>query len=80
MKKREDGVDEILKPLLDTINGSAELTSLLYDADMMPEQCRTRVGALHLVLVVGLWVRLQESRSRLVGANDPTAELKGDGT
>ena len=66
----ETQVDEMLKPLLSTINESPELTSLLYAAEMLPEQCRTRVGALHLLVVVGLWLKLKEQPAQSGGRNE----------
>ncbi len=45
-------VQEILKPYLPIINGMPDLLSLLYDADMLPEQTVTIHGAITVAAVV----------------------------
>ena len=52
MTDREDGVAEILKGYLAQINSTPALLSLLYDADMMPEQIISMRGAISVAAVV----------------------------
>ncbi len=52
MADREDGVAEILKGYLAQINDTPALISLLYDADMMPEQIVSVRGAISVAAVV----------------------------
>lgn len=57
MGQREDGVDDVLKPILGMIRESPELTSLLYDIDMLPEQTVTLAGAIRLNGLCAVWKR-----------------------
>jgi len=50
--KRADGVSEILKGYLTQINETPALMSLLYDADMLPEQIISVRGAISVATVV----------------------------
>jgi len=52
MTERENGVDEILKAYSERINNTPTLVSLLYDADMLPEQIVSRRGAISVAAVV----------------------------
>lgn len=47
----EDAVAKILAPYLPTINSTPDLLSILYDADLMPEQTVTVRGAICVVAV-----------------------------
>lgn len=49
---RDDGVAEILGGYLKQINDTPALLSLLYDADMMPEQIISVRGAISVAAVV----------------------------
>ena len=49
---RESGVDEILGGYLKQINDTPALISLLYDADMLPEQIISVRGAISVAAVV----------------------------
>lgn len=55
MQEREKGAEEILQPYYKMIRDDAMLTSVLYDADFLPEQCRTVLGARHLALLCEVW-------------------------
>lgn len=57
MKEREEPVYEIIKPYLEMIRESPELTSLLYDIDMLPEQCVSTAGAIRLAGMCEIWKR-----------------------
>ena len=49
---RENSVDEILSGYLKQINDTPALISLLYDADMLPEQIISVRGAISVAAVV----------------------------
>lgn len=53
--EREDGVDAILADYSAFINARPMLMSLLYDIDMLPEQCVTRIGAIRLAGLCEVW-------------------------
>lgn len=55
--EREEGVDEVILPYAKFISARPELLSLLYDIDMLPEQCVTRVGAVRLAGLCEVWRR-----------------------
>ena len=57
----ETGVSEILSDYRAFINARPKLISMLYDIDMMPEQCRTRIGAIRLAAFCTVWGNLPES-------------------
>jgi hypothetical protein len=50
--------DQMLKPHLETLK-DPELLSFLYDADMLPEQCRSAQGAIHLAALCFVWKRMK---------------------
>lgn len=60
---REAGVDEILKKYSGYINERPALTSLLYDIDMLPEQCRSYAGAVRLAGLCEVWKRMEKAES-----------------
>lgn len=51
MPEREEGVQEVLARYLGLISTSPDLLSLLYDADMLPEQTVTYRGAVCVAAV-----------------------------
>ncbi len=51
----EDGVVEYLAEYRKFISDRPMLLSLLYDIDMLPEQCRTRIGATRLAGLCEVW-------------------------
>ncbi len=54
---RDGGVDEILGRYLKQINDTPALLSLLYDADMLPEQIISARGAVSVAAVVEAYNR-----------------------
>ena len=48
-------VIEILKPYRKFISDRPKLVSLLYDIDMLPEQCQTVIGAIRLSALCMVW-------------------------
>lgn len=75
MQDREDGVDEMLNGYGAFINARPQLLSILYDIDMLPEQCRTRVGAIRLVAFCEVWKKLPDSyQTNGPGLAPPPAE------
>lgn len=48
-------MDDILAPWRKFINERPPLLSLLYDIDMLPEQCVTNVGAVRLSALCDVW-------------------------
>lgn len=52
MSDRDPEVGRMLLPYYERINGTPALISLLYDADMLPEQTTTRRGAIAIAAVV----------------------------
>jgi len=71
--ERETGVAEILADYSGFINARPELMSLLYDIDMLPEQCVTRAGAIRLAGMCAVWKRLEAAELALA-SNTPTPE------
>jgi len=65
---KEEGVDEILKDYRGYINPRAGLMSLLYDIDMLPEQCVTRVGAIRLAGLCEVWKLKEAAEAALTQA------------
>lgn len=63
--EREEGVTEILKTRSGFIRERPELTSLLYDIDMLPEQCVTRAGAIRLIGLCAVWERMEIAEAKL---------------
>lgn len=55
MSEKDPRVDEILAPHLELIRNTPALTSILYDLDFLPEQCRSEIGARHLAGFCILW-------------------------
>lgn len=53
-------VDEIMEPVLPYIRGSTELTSLLYDVDLLPEQIKLPVNASRMHLITRLFQKLND--------------------
>ena len=53
--KREKGVTEILKPWIGFLEPRPVLMSLLYDIDMLPEQCTTVIGAIRYSAFLSVW-------------------------
>lgn len=58
--EREEGVDEILEPCRGFISARPSLVSMLYDIDMLPEQCVTRIGAIRLAAICAVWKKGEE--------------------
>lgn len=52
MRDMEDGVEEIVAPYREQINTTPMLLSLLYDADLLPEQIVSMRGAKSMAAVV----------------------------
>jgi hypothetical protein len=70
MRDRDHNVLEILKPYMKQINDTPVLISLLYDADMLPEQIVSTRGAISVAAVVEAYN---------AGRREPNVpELKGD--
>lgn len=63
---KDEAVDEILTPWRKMISNTPELLSLLYDIDMMPEQCVTRAGAIKLVGLCLVWQRIDKVRAQAI--------------
>lgn len=55
---------ESMKIMNQDVLKDPELIGFLYDADMLPEQCVTPVGAIHLVAVCALWKKLTQLREK----------------
>jgi len=62
MSDREEGADEIVGKYAKFINARPMLVSLLYDIDMMPEQCVTRAGAIRLAGLCEVWKMGEEGK------------------
>lgn len=60
--EREERVDAILKEYAKYISDRPMLTSLLYDIDMLPEQCVTVAGAVRLAGLCEVWKKYEEAR------------------
>ena len=58
-REREDGVDEVLSNYARFINERPELLSLLYDIDMLPEQCVSYAGAVRMAGLCEVWKKLE---------------------
>lgn len=65
---KEDGVDEVLKDYRGYINPRAALMSLLYDIDMLPEQCVTLAGAVRLAGLCEVWKLKEAAETALARA------------
>lgn len=61
--QREEGVAAILADYSAFISARPELTSLLYDIDMLPEQCVTRPGAVRLAGLCEVWKRMEKAEA-----------------
>lgn len=77
---REDGVSEVLGGCLKQINHTPALISLLYDADMMPEQIISIRGAISVAAVVeafnaGRRDQIAETGVRMTEAEDKAADM-----
>lgn len=77
MREREEGVDEALAGYGKFINARPMLLSLLYDIDMLPEQCVTRAGAYRLVAMCEVWRKGENGE--LPPAPTPTTPNARDG-
>lgn len=53
--RREAGVEEMLQKYVAFVRDRPMLISLLYDIDMLPEQCVTRAGAFRLAGLCEVW-------------------------
>jgi hypothetical protein len=67
--ERESGVTDILADYSQFINDRAELMSLLYDIDMLPEQTVTRAGAIRLAGLCAVWKRMEAAELALASAS-----------
>ncbi len=64
MTEEEQRVTAILRPYRDKIGRTPALLSLLYDADMLPEQIITTRGAISVAAVVTAYeLGLEEGRN-----------------
>jgi hypothetical protein len=70
--EREPGVDAILAERAGYISARPELVSLLYDIDMLPEQCVTRAGAVRLAGLCAVWERMEKAE-KAAGGKLPVA-------
>lgn len=60
--EREPGVAEIIARWAEFINARPMLLSLLYDIDMLPEQCVTYAGSIRLAGLCEVWKHGEEGR------------------
>lgn len=60
VRTKEDGVDEVLAKWRGYISARPPLTSVLYDIDMLPEQCVTLAGAIRLAAFCVVWKAWEE--------------------
>ncbi len=66
----EDGVADVVQPLRAFVSDRPRLLSLLYDIDMLPEQCVTMIGALRLTGLCEVW-KLGEAGELLTVSTAP---------
>lgn len=84
-KTESDRASEILSPYRKTISKNAGLLSLLYDADMLPEQTVTVRGAITVAVAAEAWtlsrseMKVEENAAALLNSGDltPAAEAAG---
>lgn len=57
-------VKDILKPYLKYINETPELTSLLYDLDLLPEQIKLPVNAGRALVITKLFQQLNDKENK----------------
>lgn len=77
--RREEGVDETIAKYAKFINDRPMLVSLLYDINMLPEQCVTLAGAIRLAGLCEVWKKGESGKLLGDGATGHSAAASAGG-